>query len=129
MSEEFDPDVVAKFELETWSRCADDYVNTFAGITGETVPLLSEAARIRPGFQVLEIGSGPGHVADFRSYGVRVKCQSHREFLLKTMPGVYPVCVLKRTGPHNGGPGMTTLVINQPHHQWCHMAIRSYRCQ
>ena len=64
MSEGFDPDVVAKFERDTWSRCADDYVDTFAGLTGETVPLLSEAARIQPGSQVLEIGSGPGHVAD-----------------------------------------------------------------
>ena len=64
MNEVFDPDVVAKYERETWSRCADDYVETFAGITGETVPLLSEAAGIRPGNHVLEIGSGPGHVAD-----------------------------------------------------------------
>jgi len=64
MTEKFDPDVVAKYERETWSRCADDYVDTFAGITRETVPLLSEAARIQPGSQVLELGSGPGHVAD-----------------------------------------------------------------
>jgi SAM-dependent methyltransferase len=64
MSEGFDPDVVAKFERETWGRCADDYVETFAGITGETVPLLLEAAGIQPGNHVLEIGSGPGHVAD-----------------------------------------------------------------
>ena len=64
MSEGFDPEIVAKYERDTWGRCADDYVDTFAGITGETVPLLLEAAWIRPGSQVLEIGSGPGHVAD-----------------------------------------------------------------
>jgi SAM-dependent methyltransferase len=64
MSEVFDPDVVAKYECETWNRCADDYFDTFAGITGETVPILLEAAGIRPGSKVLEIGSGPGHVAD-----------------------------------------------------------------
>ena len=63
MKEGFDPDAVAQYECDTWSRCADDYVDTFAGITGETVPLLSEAAGIRAGSQVLEIGSGPGHVA------------------------------------------------------------------
>ena len=40
MNEGFDPDVVAKYERDTWSRCAEDYVDTFAGITGETVPLL-----------------------------------------------------------------------------------------
>jgi ubiquinone/menaquinone biosynthesis C-methylase UbiE len=64
MNTRFDPDAVAKYENETWSRCADDYMDTFAGITRETVPLLMEAAGIRPGNQVLEIGSGPGHVAD-----------------------------------------------------------------
>jgi SAM-dependent methyltransferase len=64
MSEGFDPDVVAKYERDTWSRCADGYIDTFAGITRETVPLLMEAGGIRPGSQVLEIGSGPGHVAD-----------------------------------------------------------------
>ena len=47
MSEEFDPDVVVEYELDTWSRCAEDYVDTFAGITRETVPLLMEIARIR----------------------------------------------------------------------------------
>lgn len=64
MEEGFDPDVVAKYEQDTWSRCADDYVNTFAGITGQTVTILSDSAGIQPGNQVLEIGSGPGHVAD-----------------------------------------------------------------
>jgi SAM-dependent methyltransferase len=64
MNEGFNPDVVAKYERDTWSRCADNYVDTFAGITGETVALLSEAAGIQRGSQVLEIGSGPGHVAD-----------------------------------------------------------------
>ena len=64
MSEGFDPDVVAKYERDTWNRCADSYVETFAGLTGETVPLVVEAAEIGPGTRVLEIGSGPGHVAD-----------------------------------------------------------------
>lgn len=64
MNEVLDPDVVAKYERETWSRCADNYVDTFAGITAETVPMLLEAAGIRSGNKVLEIGSGPGHVAD-----------------------------------------------------------------
>ena len=58
----FDPDVVAKFQLETWSRCANDYLNTFAGITGDTVPLLMDAARIQHGNQVLETGSGSGQL-------------------------------------------------------------------
>ncbi len=64
MSEGFDPDVVARYERDTWSRCADSYVETFGGITGETAPLVIEAAEIGSESQVLEIGSGPGHVAD-----------------------------------------------------------------
>ena len=64
MSEGFDPDAVSKYELDTWSRCADSYSETFAGITRETVPLLVEAAEIGPGSEALEIGAGPGHVAD-----------------------------------------------------------------
>ncbi len=30
MNEGFDPDVVSEYERDTWSRCADDYVDTFA---------------------------------------------------------------------------------------------------
>lgn len=64
MSDGYDPDVVAGFELDIWNRCADRYLDTFAGITRETVPLLVSAGEIHSGNEVLEIGSGPGHVAD-----------------------------------------------------------------
>lgn len=64
MVDEYDPDVVVGFELDTWTRCADSYLETFAGITQETVPLLVAAGGIEAGSEVLEIGSGPGHVAD-----------------------------------------------------------------
>ena len=64
MSESMNPEVVTKFERDTWSRCAESYLDTFAGLTRETVPLLLEAAQISRGSQVLEIGSGPGHVAN-----------------------------------------------------------------
>ena len=64
MNEEFDPNVVAEYERDTWNRCADTYLDTFSGITQETVTLLIEAGEIRTGSRVLEIGSGPGHVAN-----------------------------------------------------------------
>jgi SAM-dependent methyltransferase len=64
VNEGFDPDVVSKYERDIWRRCADSYNDTFAGITRETVPLVVEAGAIGPGSQVLEVGSGPGHVAD-----------------------------------------------------------------
>lgn len=63
MNEGFDPNVVSEFECETWSRCADSYIDTFAGITQETVSLLVDAADIHAGSKVLDIGSGPGNVA------------------------------------------------------------------
>jgi len=63
MSEAINPDAVTEYEHATWSRCAESYLDTFAGLTREAVPLLLEAAHIRSGSYVLEIGSGPGHVA------------------------------------------------------------------
>jgi len=63
MSELMNPEVVTKFEHDTWSRCAESYLDTFAGMTRETIPRLLEAAHISRGSHVLEIGSGPGHVA------------------------------------------------------------------
>ena len=60
---DINPDVVTQYERETSSRCATSYLDTFARLTGETVPLLLEAACIQTGSVVLEVGSGPGHVA------------------------------------------------------------------
>ena len=58
-----DPDVVHRYEHETWSRCADAYLDGFAGLTLPAVPSLIEAAGLKPGQRVLEVGSGPGHIA------------------------------------------------------------------
>lgn len=63
MDENYDPDYVTEFEIETWDRCADSYVDTFAGITNETLDVLIEAGKIGSGSEVLEIGSGPGNFA------------------------------------------------------------------
>jgi SAM-dependent methyltransferase len=73
MSEAINPDVVTQFEHATWSRCAQSYLETFAGLTREAIPLLLEAAHIQSASQVLEIGSGPGHVAQaLTEVGARV---------------------------------------------------------
>ncbi len=63
MGNQIDADVVHRYEHETWTRCAATYLDHFAGLTRETVPLLQDAAGIRPGSTVLDIGCGPGHVA------------------------------------------------------------------
>ncbi len=57
-------ETVHQFEHETWSRCADDYLDGFAGLTVDSLPLLIDAAGISGGHKVLEVGSGPGHIAD-----------------------------------------------------------------
>ena len=101
MSEGFDPDVVARFERDTWSRCADNYVDTFAGITGETVPLLSEAARIQRGSQVLEIGSGPGHVADLLvQAGAIVTGVDFSSEMVEVAQSKYPEITFRQADPH-----------------------------
>lgn len=64
MTEVFDAEKVHEYEHETWNRCANEYLDGFAGLTQETVPLLIDAAKISEGKKVLEIGSGPGHVAN-----------------------------------------------------------------
>jgi len=53
------PDVVTRYENDTWSRCADSYADTFQALTSQTLPLLMRAA-IRSGDRVLDLGSGPG---------------------------------------------------------------------
>lgn len=63
MAGPIDPHVVHRYEHETWTRCASSYLDHFAGLTRETVPLLQAATNIQSGSTVLDIGSGPGHVA------------------------------------------------------------------
>lgn len=67
MDENYDPDVVTEFENTTWSRCAERYTDTFAGLTNETFPLLLSTVAIGTGSNILEIGSGPGNVSKLLS--------------------------------------------------------------
>lgn len=59
----FDPQEVARFEHEVWSRCAPSYVDTFGALTAEAIPPLLDAAGITRGSHVLDVGTGPGLVA------------------------------------------------------------------
>jgi ubiquinone/menaquinone biosynthesis C-methylase UbiE len=54
-----DPEIIARFENDTWSRCAQSYAETFHSLTAQAVPLLVAAA-VESGRQVLDLGSGPG---------------------------------------------------------------------
>ena len=54
---------VARFENETWSRCAKGYMDGFGQLVAEAVgPLLTEAS-VGEGKRVLDVGTGPGLVA------------------------------------------------------------------
>jgi SAM-dependent methyltransferase len=59
----FDPQEVARFEHEVWSRCAPSYVDTFGALTAEAIPPLLDATRVARGSRVLDVGTGPGLVA------------------------------------------------------------------
>jgi SAM-dependent methyltransferase len=64
MTSDFDAETVHRFERETWSRCADLYLDGFAGLTRPTLPLLIEAAGVGQDTRLLEVGSGPGHISE-----------------------------------------------------------------
>ena len=49
--------------METWARCADEYLDTFAGLTSKTIPLLLDSIGDCQGRRILDLGSGPGNVA------------------------------------------------------------------
>jgi len=55
-----DPETVARFENDTWSRCAESYADTFHLLTAQAVPFLAAAAAVESGRRVLDLGSGPG---------------------------------------------------------------------
>ncbi|MHC5004416.1 MAG: class I SAM-dependent methyltransferase [Planctomycetota bacterium] len=69
MTDGIDAEIVHEYEHETWTRCAATYLDHFAGLTCETIPMLREAAGVRPGRTVLDVGCGPGHVAGALSAG------------------------------------------------------------
>jgi SAM-dependent methyltransferase len=59
----WDPQEVARFEHEVWSRCAPSYVDTFGALTAEAIPALLDAAGVTRGSKALDVGTGPGLVA------------------------------------------------------------------
>lgn len=54
-------DFIRNYELETWTRCSESYLNTWGVLTNEMLPELIKATHIRSGEKVLDIGCGPGN--------------------------------------------------------------------
>jgi SAM-dependent methyltransferase len=63
MQSTFDPKEVANFEHAVWSRCAQGYMDGFGALVSEGVVPLLDAAHVRRGSRVLDVGTGPGLVA------------------------------------------------------------------
>ncbi|HZD09911.1 MAG TPA: methyltransferase domain-containing protein [Candidatus Binatia bacterium] len=63
MTTQFSAQDVAKFENETWSRCARNYVDGFGALVQEAVPALLGEVAVHAGNRVLDLGTGPGIVA------------------------------------------------------------------
>src|SRR4051794_31880794 len=51
------------FEAAGWSRRANTYGRVTGALTAHFVDALLDAAHVRPGLRVLDIATGPGHVA------------------------------------------------------------------
>ena len=60
--QQYDPDVIAHVERETWHRAAASYIASTAKLTTHAVHLLIEAARLTSESRALEVGCGPGHI-------------------------------------------------------------------
>ncbi len=58
-----DPDAFNVFEASGWEDKAAGYDRFFAGITGQLVEPLLDAAAVGPGTRMLDLATGPGYVA------------------------------------------------------------------
>jgi ubiquinone/menaquinone biosynthesis C-methylase UbiE len=68
-----DHEFVRQYELETWARCSENYLDTFSMFTNSTVPALVDATGISAGSKVLDVGCGPGNTsAAIASFGADV---------------------------------------------------------
>ena len=84
-------EAITNYERETWTRCAEGYSGTFAGITNEAVPELVKLGSIGPHSHVLEIGSGPGNVSKILSdIGADVKGIDFSRTMVTVANHLYP---------------------------------------
>lgn len=61
--EAVDADAFNAFEAAGWEKAADGYVSAFVPLTAQVVETLLDAADVGAGTRVLDVASGPGHVA------------------------------------------------------------------
>ncbi|EDY84960.1 Methyltransferase domain family [Verrucomicrobiia bacterium DG1235] len=63
MKDKIDPVEVAKFENETWSRCASGYIEGFGALVAEAIDSILAEASVKNGTFCLDVGTGPGNTA------------------------------------------------------------------
>jgi SAM-dependent methyltransferase len=91
MQDKFDPDLVARFEHETWSRCAEGYMDGFGALVTEGIAPLLDAVGVGAGDRVLDIGTGPGPVAALAAArGARPVGLDFSEAMLSEARRAYP---------------------------------------
>ena len=91
MLDGFSVEEVHEYEQKTWERCSKSYLDGFAGLTKETIPLLLEAIEINKEDKVLDLGSGPGHVADHLArQGARVTGIDFVQSMVEVSTKKYP---------------------------------------
>jgi SAM-dependent methyltransferase len=62
-SKEPDPDAFRAFEHDGWQQTAARYAEDFAKLTAQTVEPLLAATAVTKGMRLLDVATGPGHVA------------------------------------------------------------------
>jgi SAM-dependent methyltransferase len=62
-SQAVDADAFDRFEAASWDQRAAGYERFFVSLTTQTIGPLLDAAGVGPGTRVLDLASGPGHVA------------------------------------------------------------------
>jgi len=63
MQDRFDAEEVARYENETWSRCAKGYMDGFGALVAEGIGPLLDVVKVSGGDRILDVGTGPGLVA------------------------------------------------------------------
>lgn len=60
-------DFITNYELETWTRCSSNYLDTWSVLTNQMLPELIKSTNIKSGDRVLDIGCGPGNSSNIIS--------------------------------------------------------------
>jgi ubiquinone/menaquinone biosynthesis C-methylase UbiE len=95
-------DEVTQYEFNTWGRCAGEYLDTFAGLTSQAIPFLLESVGDCRGRQVLDLGSGPGNVAEvFVVRGAEVMGADFSPQMVEVAQSRYPHISFKEANGEN----------------------------